>query len=99
MTARIGSPSSRSIFTTSAPQPRSAAAPDGTKPCSEKSTTLIPASGSVMNNSWMLASDRRGQRMCRRHLARQGRLRMPWEQHRAARGLVEVEVVYEVAED
>src|SRR4051812_411438 len=47
ITERIGSPSSRSIFTTSAPKSASAAAADGTKPCSEKSTTLIPASGSV----------------------------------------------------
>src|SRR5689334_21954308 len=48
MTERMGSPSRRSIFTTSAPQSASAAAADGTKPCSEKSTILIPASGSVM---------------------------------------------------
>ena len=50
MTERIGSPSRRSIFTTSAPQSASAAAADGTKPCSEKSTILIPASGSVTSN-------------------------------------------------
>ena len=31
---------------------------DGTKPCSEKSTILIPASGSVMNNPWMLVVPR-----------------------------------------
>src|SRR5436190_15612544 len=50
MTERMGSPSRRSIFTTSAPQSASAAAADGTKPCSEKSTILIPASGSVMRS-------------------------------------------------
>src|SRR5579864_1730597 len=48
MILRIGSPSGRSIFTTSAPQSARTAAAEGTNPCSEKSTTLMPASGSVI---------------------------------------------------
>src|SRR5437868_449804 len=51
MMDRIGSPLICSIFTTSAPQSPRAAAPEGTKPCSEKSRTLMPASGSVMDYS------------------------------------------------
>src|SRR5258706_9542010 len=50
MTRRSGSPWGRSILTTSAPQSASTATADGTKPCSENSSTLIPASGCVIGS-------------------------------------------------